>query len=300
MPADRVAAIPLLGALLAAGDRALLAVDTDGVHRFHGDLTCAADVADVLDTLAADPTWSDQVARDRDDVLALFDEVFGHRSYTGRSGVMYGYEGIGCIYWHMVAKLLLAVQEVALQAEQAGAAETTCGALQRMYLRVRSGLGHEKPVTEYGAFPTDPYSHTPPDGGARQPGMTGQVKEEILTRRGELGVRVDGGTLGFRPTLLQAHEFCDRPTTFTHVDVAGDEQTLDLPAGSLAFTVCQVPVVYRHGAECGPIVATLADGTSRAIAGTTLPVDLGHAVFARNGWVVRLQVTVAVAAEEGA
>ena len=33
---------------------------------------------------------------------------------------MYAYEGLGCVYWHMVAKLLLAVQEVALRAEREG------------------------------------------------------------------------------------------------------------------------------------------------------------------------------------
>ena len=32
----------------------------------------------------------------------------------------------------------------------------------------------------------DPYSHTPGGAGAKQPGMTGQVKEEVITRLGEL------------------------------------------------------------------------------------------------------------------
>ena len=108
-------------------------------------------------------------------VLDLFEDVFQHDSYTGRSGYMYGYEGLGCIYWHMVAKLLLAVQEVILSSEDSSAAVTE--KLKVMYYRVRAGLGYEKTVSQYGAFPTDPYSHTPSAGGAKQPGMTGQVKE---------------------------------------------------------------------------------------------------------------------------
>ena len=36
----------------------------------------------------------------------------------------------------------------------------------------------------YGAFPTDPYSHTPGGKGAQQPGMTGQVKEDLLAALG--------------------------------------------------------------------------------------------------------------------
>ena len=144
------------------------------------------------------------MARDRDAVLDLFEEVFQHRSYTGRSGVMYGYEGLGCIYWHMVAKLLLAVQEIVLRDDIPAELRHR---LADMYFRVRAGIGYQKSATEYGSFPTDPYSHTPPDGGAKQPGMTGQVKEEILTRRGELGIRVDDGGLEFRPELLKAGEF---------------------------------------------------------------------------------------------
>ena len=137
------------------------------------------------------------VERGRADTLNAYEAVFHHAAFTGRSGTMYAFEGLGCIYWHMVAKLLLAVQENVQRADR----EDRPVALQRelagMYYRIRAGIGYEKSVAEYGAFPTDPYSHTPPDGGARQPGMTGQVKEEILTRRGELGVRIRGGEVRF-------------------------------------------------------------------------------------------------------
>ena len=124
---------------------------------------------------------------------------------------MYAYEGLGCIYWHMVAKLLLAVQEVALRAEREGQPGPVREALARAYYRIRAGLGFEKTAAEYGAFPMDPYSHTPPGGGAQQPGMTGQVKEEILTRFGELGVTVRDGLVGFRPRLLRRAEFLREP-----------------------------------------------------------------------------------------
>ena len=52
------------------------------------------------------------------------------------------------------------------------------------------GIGAHKSPVNYGAFPSDPYSHTPAGKGAQQPGMTGQVKEDILSRFGELGLRV--------------------------------------------------------------------------------------------------------------
>ena len=115
-------------------------------------------------------------------VLDLFETTFNHRAFTGRSGTFFAYEGLGSIYWHMVSKLLLAAQECHRRAVEEGAAETVIAALANAYYDIRQGLGFNKSPAEYGAFPTDPYSHTPMGSGARQPGMTGQVKEEILTR----------------------------------------------------------------------------------------------------------------------
>ena len=114
-----------------------------------------------------------------------------------------------------------------------------------MYYRIRDGIGFNKTPLEYGAFPMDPYSHTPKHSGAQQPGMTGQVKEEILARFGELGVRVDGGSARIDPRLLRAVEFPAEPGRFRYLDVHGDWRETALPARALAFTWCQVPIVYR-------------------------------------------------------
>jgi hypothetical protein len=289
---EAAAAIGLVRDLAAAGDRRLLARDAEGQWRFSGDLASADGVAAVLDTLAAEPRWQEAVARDRDAVLALYEATFAHRSYLGRSQVMYGYEGIGCIYWHMVAKLLLAVQETWQEAERHGADAAVRDGLAAMYFRVRAGLGYEKDVTEYGAFPTDPYSHTPADGGARQPGMTGQVKEEVLTRLGELGVEFTGGTLRLRPRLLQASELLAEPAVFAHVGRDGEERTLDLPAGSLAFTLGQVPVVYVAGDRAPRWEAELADGNTVRGDGDRLDPSVAAEILARSGRVRRLTMEV--------
>ena len=98
----------------------------------------------VLDEIGADEAWSAAVDRDRGAVLDLFEDIFKHKSFTGRSGTMYGYEGQGCIYWHMVAKLLLAVQEVLLDADPDALTPDLRFELSRMYFRVRAGIGYEK------------------------------------------------------------------------------------------------------------------------------------------------------------
>ncbi len=292
VPADAAGAVPLLRDMLAAGDPTILAPDADGVLRFHGDLQKAADLAALLDGLAERGPWAEAAQRDRRAALDLFESVFDHASYTGRSGVMYGYEGLGCIYWHMVAKLLLAVQEQCERADLLGAPDDVRQALARMYRRVRAGIGYEKTAAEYGAFPTDPYSHTPPAGGARQPGMTGQVKEEILTRRGELGLQVRDGALRFRPRLLGTREFLASPASFRYFDTAGQARSLDLEAGALAFTCCQVPVVYRRATGAARIALTFADGGVREVPGDTLPPDLSGQLFSREGRIARIDVTL--------
>ena len=174
--------------------------------------------------------------------MELYEDVFDHRSFTGRSGGMFGFEGLGCIYWHMVSKLLLAVQENFFNAVAIGAADAQ--RLGQLYYRVRDGLGFNKTPETYGAFPADPYSHTPGHSGAHQPGMTGQVKEEIIARFGELGVRVFDGTVRFDPSLLRGREFHTEPRVFSYLDVDHVWQELELPANSLAFTWCQLPICY--------------------------------------------------------
>jgi len=289
---ERLADAPLLVDLLAAGDRSLVDRDAEGVIRFQGDFQNAHDLDEALEKLAHHELWSDAVERDRLTVLALFEEVFNHKSYTGRSGVMYGYEGLGCIYWHMVAKLLLAVQENVFEAERQDLTAAIQDDLKRMYFRVRSGIGYEKSVAEYGAFPTDPYSHTPSSGGAKQPGMTGQVKEEILTRLGELGVHVAGGVVCFKPSLLQAGEFMDSPEDFQYFDTQGTPDSLPLPAGSMAFTVCQVPVIYERVTGSAWVEVTFADGTTTEFTGSRLDVQVSAEVFNRSGRVERIRVGI--------
>ncbi len=292
VPVDRANEVSLVKDLLAVGDDRLLSVDEDGLCRFHGSFRQSDDLAAALDLLAQDEAWANAVNQDRGAVLELFEETFHHRTYTGRSGVMYGYEGLGCIYWHMVAKLLLAVQEVIHRAEFDGKSAELQDELRSMYFRIRSGFGFEKSVSEYGAFPTDPYSHTSPSGRAKQPGMTGHVKEAILTRSGELGVRVHKGHLSFEPSLLSPNEFLGAATKFDYFDLAGDRRRIELPPGSLAFTVCQVPVIYLGHADQAGIRIDFSDGSSTEQVGSGLDADTSAEIFARSGKVARITVAI--------
>jgi hypothetical protein len=293
MTADQVAASALVAALTTAGDERLIILDDAGIYHFNGTFRHADDVARVLTALAQEPAYAELVAAERTFILELFETVFDHRSFTGRSGTFFAYEGLGSIYWHMVSKLLLAAQECHTAAVTSGADPLVTTALAAAYYDIRQGLGFNKSPELYGAFPTDPYSHTPAGSGARQPGMTGQVKEEILTRLGELGVTITRGELHFSPTLLRPDEFLRGPDQFSYITVQGAQRTVSLPADSLAFTICQTPIIYTRS-EAAAIEVTYAGGRRETIAGTRLDITTSRHIFDRNGQIQRVHVMVMV------
>lgn len=187
----------------------------------------------------------------------LYEQVFNHHAFTGRSGTFYKYEGLGCIYWHMVSKLLLAVGETIERVS--GERLEVMGRLRHHYNAIREGIGSHKNPREYGAFPFDPYSHTPTMAGAQQPGMTGQVKEDIISRWFELGVSVHNGQITFAPTMLTDADFVN---------------------GELRFTYCGTEIVYKHSA---------VSGQSSAF---TLSKEQSAHVFARDGQIKQLIIEV--------
>ena len=239
---DQVKNSKLLQQLVADGNRKLIEKDVLGNYHFNGSFNNANSVKDALASLSEN--YKDLVTQESEYVLDVFEEIFDHKSFTGRSGTFFGYEGLGSIYWHMVSKLLLAAQENCLLAINTKESEVVIGKLLDHYYEINAGVGVHKSPELYGAFPTDAYSHTPATKGAQQPGMTGQVKEDLLSRFGELGVFVEEGNIVFKPRLLKDVEFLDAAQTFNYIDINGDERTLEVEADQLCFTYCQVPIIY--------------------------------------------------------
>ncbi len=289
VPAEAVEAMGLVTQMLEANDTRIIQIDAQGIYRFHPDLTNVNALNRQLDTLLAE--YGEAVNVSRAPLAALYEQVFNHKAFTGRSGGMFGFEGVGSIYWHMVAKLLLAVQENFFGARAQDADVGTLDRLAQLYYRVRKGLGFNKTPAEYGAFPTDPYSHTPGHIGAQQPGMTGQVKEEVLSRFGELGVCVDRGTVRFDPALLRAREFVSSPQPLRYVDVHGHWHTLRIPVHALGFTWCQVPIVYHLGDAAAPsLTVSYDDNPPQTLADIELPRSVASELFQRSGRIARIDV----------
>ena len=288
---DQVNSIPLLCSMLDAGDKRILLRDEDGRIRFNAEFTNRGDLKTALISLGSDFGADDPGAQLA--VIDLYETVFNHKTFTGRSGTMFGFEGLGSIYWHMVSKLLLAIEENFFNARDDGADPATLQRLGELYYRVRAGIGFNKTPADYGAFPTDPYSHTPGHAGARQPGMTGQVKEEIITRFAELGIRVAGGVVSIQPALLRTREFNSESAELKYLDVDNCWQSLTLPRPGLGFTWCQVPFVYLLDDNATrDVVVDFDDGSDAHFPNFTLPADISAHLFQRDGRVRKITVTV--------
>ena len=292
VPNSAVQGNDLLKAMIEAGDRAIVAVDAAGRVRFSADFANRRDLEAALDEVGDEPGWHDMVTAHRAATLETYEQVFGHHSYTGRSGSMYAYEGIGSIYWHMVAKLLVAVQTSVAEAASDCAPHEIVGRLVEKYWRIRSGLGFNKTAAQFGAIPIDPYSHTPAHAGAQQPGMTGLVKEELLTRPLEVGISVQNGQIQIDPILLRRRELLEDSETWSVWGLDLGLHELDLSKGSLGATLCQVPIVVETTEGERSIDLHFEDGTIERVPGLALSRDESAHVFARSGTIVRIHAHV--------
>ena len=288
----------LVKALLERGDDSIVrhsANGSDGATlRFAPGMRSVSALREALDALPYE--LKPLAASQGDHLAALYEESFQHASFTGRSGSFFGYEGLGCTYWHMVSKLVLAVQESLLRASDAGAAQDVLTGLRGHYRAIRAGIGSGRSPEEYGAFPSEPYSHSPADGRVRQPGMTGQVKEDLLARLGEVGLRMRDGRIHFDGTCVDDAEFCTEPAQLPRPT----GEPVVIPVGALGFTHCVVPVVLHRGALPGDSAeggvrgrVTLKGGEVRTFdPAAGLDAETSGEIFRRTGAVLIVEVAL--------
>jgi hypothetical protein len=267
IPAE-VSEWPIVQKLLNDKQQSIITQDRQGGLHFNATFNNAS----FLDQAISNQTTIS--SDERQILLDLYESVFHHHAFTGRSGTFYKYEGLGSIYWHMVSKLLLAVGETIASATDA--TPTTIQQLKAHYNAIREGIGAHKQPAEYGSFPFDPYSHTPSMAGVQQPGMTGQVKEDIINRFFELGVSVKDGCITFAPQMLTEQDF--------------------QKDGTLRFTYCGVPITYVLQPQSTLTATVITTDGEQTYTGNqyacALPSDITHAICARNGQVTAIRITL--------
>jgi hypothetical protein len=281
----------LLTQLLANHNNVIINKDCKGNYHFNGNFHNANYLKQALNQLKNQKEYHDLVIKESDVILQIFEDVFNHKAFTGRSGTFFAFEGLGSIYWHMVSKLHLAVLEVIEKAHQVQEDSALIEALSNHYYEIGKGIGVHKTPEVYGAFPTDPYSHTPMHRGAQQPGMTGQVKEDVLIRKGELGIKVVHGKLIFEPTLIPENQFLQEEELVSFIDFDNKPFSLKLEKGSLAFTVCQVPIIYKLS-DKNQIEVSHKNNEIDTISSLTLNHELSQKIFQRTGEIIQITVSI--------
>jgi len=289
IPIEKITQSSLLKQLISDGNKFIIEQDITGKYHFNSNFNNANSLKAALNGL--DSKYEALVKEQEALLLQTFEDIFDHKSFTGRSGTFFGFEGLGSIYWHMVSKLLLAVQENCLLAVNKNEDAVVTGRLFEHYYEINAGIGVHKSPELYGAFPTDPYSHTPATKGAQQPGMTGQVKEDILSRYGELGVFVKNGKLMFKPELLQTKEFLQTASIFSFTNIAKEKQDLELEANSLCFTYCQVPIIYKRS-EIDNLKVVFNTGQQVEFDNKSLDLETSKSIFERRDEVNQIIVAI--------
>lgn len=89
-PAD-VETSELLKKMLAKDDTRLVERDVLGGIHFNGNFKNAKDLRSALDALS-EGEYRDLAVRERDLILGIFENVFRHKAFTGRSGAFFSYE----------------------------------------------------------------------------------------------------------------------------------------------------------------------------------------------------------------
>lgn len=237
--------------------------DSGGKYHFNGDYRNVSVLRQKISEL---PESEKPTNEELAEIERIYEKTFNHQNFTGRSGTFFAYEGLGSIYWHMVAKLLLSVQE-----NIGASSDKARQQLVNAYYAIRSGIGFNKEPELYGAFPADPYSHTPENQGAKQPGMTGQVKEEILTRFGELGIDIQDGKAVFCPSFLKDEEF--------------DAQ------GKLEFYWCGTKIIYEK-AVSPKISVFFNNGETLEFSDSCIDKQTSSVLFSRNHTIEKIIVSV--------
>jgi hypothetical protein len=290
IPKESVQKSALLKKLAEDGNRQIITEDLYGGFHFNGNFRNAGDVKTGLEKLK-DTRYKELAEQDGKNVLKIFEEVFNHKAFTGRSGTFFAYEGLGSIYWHMVSKLYLASAEVTYAAMNGDSNEDVRRKLLKHFYEIGEGIGIHKSPEVHGAYPTDAYSHTPAHRGAQQPGMTGQVKEDILASLFEIGVIVENGELVFNPVMLRKSSFRDQKGSLEFVRPDLNKDVLSISEKTLCFSYCQLPVIYSTGSE-ERLEITYKDGSIKTENNLRLDGSVSSSVFRRTGEIEMIRVTL--------
>ena len=91
--------------------------------------------------------------------------------------------------------------------------------------------------------------------------------------------------------MLRIDEFLNERKIFKYVNIDKENKEIELEPNSLAFTICQIPVVYNVGNE-HKVTITMMDGSTNIISGLTVDSEISSKIFKRTNEVMKLEVSI--------
>ena len=143
IPDEKIANSALLRRLVADANSEVLSQDISGEYHFNGNFNNVKSLQAALSELPGQ--YKSLVEKETAYIEQIFEDVFDHKSFTGRSGTFFGYEGLGSIYWHMVSKLQLAVYEITKAAIDNNEDAALIGKLFDHYYEINACLLYTSP-----------------------------------------------------------------------------------------------------------------------------------------------------------
>ena len=95
----------------------------------------------------------------------------------------------------------------------------------------------------------------------------------------------------FDTTLLKEEEYLKSNRTFSYYNVIGERKSFDLEINSLAFTYCQVPIVYKKTSG-QQITISYTNGQEKILQGKSLEHETTTQLFARNNTIKKIVVEI--------
>ena len=116
-------------------------------------------------------------------------------------------------------------------------------------------------------------------------------KKDENQQKNELGFVVNNGKITFDPTILRKSEFIKEEKSFKYVNLDYEINYLDLKEYSLAFTACQVPIIYSLSNKEN-IRISYMDNSDKTIEGHELDIESSESIFNRTNLIKAIYVSI--------
>jgi hypothetical protein len=110
IPGNRLKESKLLGLMITNNDSSIIKADNSGNYHFHASIRNANALDYALSALTAD-RYDETSKEEKAIILAIYEEMFDHKSFTGRSGTFYGYEGLGRYWFIQISRAIWRISD---------------------------------------------------------------------------------------------------------------------------------------------------------------------------------------------